>query len=589
MNMKKYIGIMAGLLMLAGCANDDAITQQGVADGGVKKFTSFTATVGDVANTRAYLGNGPAEGSERVFWEEGDRITVYSNIEPYTQEFMAISCESNTAVFGGNEISGNEFYALYPAWNWELSDYNPTIWYFNLWGDDSPHGKNDFDFRAPMVAKSSDNILNFKQTTGMIHVRVGDIYSLDEVFIRGNNDERLGYRGYVDLSEDEPIFRIDETDGYNTTSGVWFDSDEPLSGGPIDIYFVIPPTTFKKGFTLEIRGYDEEENWVSYSKTTTQKLVVDRATVKHFTLVNVNAELEEQEAKTRAALKAFYDALGGDDWENHENWNTDAPLYQWYGLEVEDGILRRIDLRENNLTGAIPAAIADIPTLEWLELSHNAITAFPEGITLPRLRGILFGYNQIAGPLPESFANMPALQNLHLDNNQFVGEIPNSYFTNLTNLDVLLLNDNKLTGTITYELQATPMWQHATQKNVAHQQDGYGINIEGAVTEIHLNKYNLSLLIGEEAQLSVTAILPEEASNKGYEWGIGWMNGDWNDPIFSVDENGKVTALREGEGGVRVRAADNNGAEAYCQIHVVKQKFEGNTEYYYESDHDWDN
>ena len=54
MNLK-IVGIVAGMLLLAGCSNDEKVFElQGNAEG-VKTFTSFTATLDDVAGTRAYL------------------------------------------------------------------------------------------------------------------------------------------------------------------------------------------------------------------------------------------------------------------------------------------------------------------------------------------------------------------------------------------------------------------------------------------------------------------------------------------------------------------------------------------------------
>ncbi|CAN0280957.1 unnamed protein product, partial [Ectocarpus sp. 12 AP-2014] len=56
----------------------------------------------------------------------------------------------------------------------------------------------------------------------------------------------------------------------------------------------------------------------------------------------------------RAALVALYNATDGDNWTNNTNWNTDAPLGQWYGTgRVNDqGRVVMLDLRNNNLKGS---------------------------------------------------------------------------------------------------------------------------------------------------------------------------------------------------------------------------------------------
>ena len=587
------MSIVAGLLLLAGCSNDDAILEQGVTNGAVKTFSSFTATLGDAADTRTYLGYGSAEDSRRVFWNEYDEINVFTDENSDFQSYWALEVDGNTAKFTGEELSGNEFYALYPLWGWEQSEDNPMKVYFTLGEAGNATSPNGFRFNPPMVAKSTDNNLQFKQTTGLLHVTIGGVYELRYVSIEGNNGEKMGHRGFIDLSEENPVFRLEEGDpeGEETGKGEWLGMtlDQGESG---EIYFVLPPMTFEKGFTMRVEYCDEEGEYHNYSVTTSEKLVVERATVTHFDFLNVEESKARREAKTRAALKAFYDALGGDNWENNDNWNTDAPLNEWYGLEVWNGALEGIFMSDNNLVGAIPAEIADLTDLWTLELSHNSITSFPENITMPNIRTVFLAYNQLSGPLPESFAYMPNLENLHLDNNQYEGGIPDSYFTNLTNLRELFLYDNMLAGTITRQQQASPMWQNIQNDKwvITSQQEGYGLVIEGAVTEIQLNRHEIMLAVGESLQLNVT-ILPEDADNKDVEWGIDWMSSDdyENDPVFTVDENGLVTAIREGEGTIWVRALDNNGADAYCYVRVSYVNGESTSEGFTNENKDWDN
>ena len=74
---KKYLGIVAGLLLLAGCSNDETFTEKQAVDEGVKTFTSFTAILDDVAGTRAFLGDADATGiNKRVFWEGFEKSRV---------------------------------------------------------------------------------------------------------------------------------------------------------------------------------------------------------------------------------------------------------------------------------------------------------------------------------------------------------------------------------------------------------------------------------------------------------------------------------------------------------------------------------
>ncbi|MCY3704473.1 MAG: Ig-like domain-containing protein [Gammaproteobacteria bacterium] len=57
----------------------------------------------------------------------------------------------------------------------------------------------------------------------------------------------------------------------------------------------------------------------------------------------------------RAALIALYVATDGPNWTNDENWLTDAPLDDWYGVEASTSeVVTGVDLYGNGLTGPIP-------------------------------------------------------------------------------------------------------------------------------------------------------------------------------------------------------------------------------------------
>ena len=61
--------------------------------------------------------------------------------------------------------------------------------------------------------------------------------------------------------------------------------------------------------------------------------------------VRGTAAIRVQDANDRAALVALYNATDGPNWINSENWLTDAPLGEWYGVEVDgSGRVVSIDL-----------------------------------------------------------------------------------------------------------------------------------------------------------------------------------------------------------------------------------------------------
>ena len=130
------------------------------------------------------------------------------------------------------------------------------------------------------------------------------------------------------------------------------------------------------------------------------------------------------------ALRAFYEATDGPNWRRNDNWLTDAPLGEWFGVGTDSqGRVRRLQLAGNNLTGTIPPKLADIPRLSTVRLSDNAL----------------------AGPIPPEFGRLSSLWLLEMDGNNLTGSIP-SEFGGLSELAAVVLAGNSLSGAIPPEL-----------------------------------------------------------------------------------------------------------------------------------------
>lgn len=132
----------------------------------------------------------------------------------------------------------------------------------------------------------------------------------------------------------------------------------------------------------------------------------------------------------RAALVAFYEATGGRNWTNRDNWLTDAPLGEWHGVETDStGRVTTLDLQDNGLAGEIPSELGDLAALEYLDLSVN----------------------QVGGPIPSEIGNLSNLRRLRLTGNHLEGPIPRK-LGDLSKLEELSLARNRLTGAIPPEI-----------------------------------------------------------------------------------------------------------------------------------------
>lgn len=173
----------------------------------------------------------------------------------------------------------------------------------------------------------------------------------------------------------------------------------------------------------------------------------------------------------RAALKALYDSLGGDNWRERANWLSDEPLEAWAGIGTDaEGHVVSIELPDNGLEGVIPAAIGDLSSLEWLALTGNRIRgALPASIgRLSSLEALNLDNNRI-GSLPAEVGSLPRLRTLTLSGNDLSGDLP-AWVGDLPELEELDLDGNRLGGTI------PDAFDRIEYLRIHPQQEGFGFD-----------------------------------------------------------------------------------------------------------------
>ena len=158
-------------------------------------------------------------------------------------------------------------------------------------------------------------------------------------------------------------------------------------------------------------------------------------------------------AAQRAALVALYNATSGPNWIRDTNWNTTAPVNDWYGVTTDNGHVTHLYLSSNGLSGTIPAEVADLTNLTWLSLRINDLSGeIPEQIgDLTNLAYLALDSNGLSGSIPAEIGNLTNLTRLRLDRNGLSGSIP-AEIGDLTNLNWLELASNSLSGSIPAEI-----------------------------------------------------------------------------------------------------------------------------------------
>jgi Leucine-rich repeat (LRR) protein len=119
-------------------------------------------------------------------------------------------------------------------------------------------------------------------------------------------------------------------------------------------------------------------------------------------LAGKNADAE------RDALIALYQATDGEHWTNNENWCSDKPVSEWYGITMKDGKVGEVNLFENNLKGELPKEIGNLTELTMLNLAYNELSgSLPDELyNLTKMEYLMLNHNQISGTLSEEIGNM---------------------------------------------------------------------------------------------------------------------------------------------------------------------------------------
>ncbi len=307
---------------------------------------------------------------------------------------------------------------------------------------------------------------------------------------------------------------------------------------------------------------------VSPNVTTTYRITVTGADGQTATAsVTVTVVISE-----RAALGALFEALGGSDWTDSDNWLTDAPLGDWYGVEVDSQgrviglhLFTWVDTEEGyqektgiELTGLIPPELGSLPHLRVLDLSHNQLAGPipPEIGSLSNLQGLDLGGNQLDGEIPPEIGSLSNLQGLDLWLNRLDGEIPPE-IGSLSNLQGLDLWGNQLTGPI------PPSVLQLEQLRIFRFYDNLGLCAPGTTSFVDWLK-GLEQHDGPYCNESDVAVIESLYQATG---GANWTNSDgWlGESVVSdwygvrADSLGRVTGLDLSDNGLEGGLPGNLG------------------------------
>lgn len=175
------------------------------------------------------------------------------------------------------------------------------------------------------------------------------------------------------------------------------------------------------------------------------------------------------------ALVDLYNATEGANWTTKTNWLDDNTVCDWFGVQCEDlgdgDTVVSLNLFENDLDGTLPASLADLTDLKFLNMRENQIDPpLPNLGALSELISIDFSHNPLSGPFPSwiNATNFPNLSQLDFNNSLINGAFPD-----LTGLPLTYLNLGYNFFTSNVASIPAAIYNNPTLENVALQRVGF--------------------------------------------------------------------------------------------------------------------
>ena len=266
-----YFGIAAALV--ASCSTREMDFQTPIQDD-VVFYASFEQPAEE--GTRVY-----ANEDLLLRWTADDRVSIFNKIT-YNQQYV-FTGETGDNAGGFRKVDSDEFVtgntishvvSVYPYQD-ATKITESEVLTVTLPAEQS-YAENTFGLGAnTMVSVSSDNVLQYKNVGGYLMLKLyGEGVSVESITLKGNNGEKLAGKASISMPLDGTPTAVMANDA---TSEITLKCTTPVQLGATEdnctqFWFVLPPISFSKGFTIAVNA----SNGVLFEKSTSKSVAIER-------------------------------------------------------------------------------------------------------------------------------------------------------------------------------------------------------------------------------------------------------------------------------------------------------------------------
>lgn len=529
----------------------------------------------------------PVEEGTRVYanedlllrWTADDRVSIFNKIT-YNQEYKFLG-ETGDNAGGFNRVDNAEFVTGNPishvvsVYPYQASTKISEEEVVSLTLPAEQHyAENSFGLGAnTMVSVSEDDVLQYKNVGGYLMLKLyGQGVSVSSITLKGNNGEKLAGKATVSMPLDGVPTAVMADDA---TDEITLICDTPVALGATaeestQFWFVVPPVTFSKGFTITVFATDGD-----CEKSTGKTMTIERnklAKMSPLKMVLEYPRLPVPQAidlglpsgikwasfnlgASKPEEYGDYYAWGETQAKTDYDWST----YKWckgdyntltkYCTNSSFGYNGFVDGKED-LEPADDAARVNLGRRwripgdgEWTELRENCTWTWT---TRKGIKGCL-----VTGSNGNSIF-LPAAGGMDGTGSWSDGSSGFYWYSSI--------NRSTPYNALANAFRSSDAgWDNASRYFGCSIRPVSGIGTY-AVKSVSLDQTSLSLPIGETATLTAT-VSPSNAADKTVTWSS-------SDPsVATVDEKGTVLAVKEGNATITAKAGDKT---ATCAVTVTK-------------------
>lgn len=418
MKTKHFLGMMAGVWMLAACSNQDELLKQ---DGETtKQFVTVNAYVPDGIGSRLAFDDQGANGLKVSWNESGESFSVMTAEEAEPVTFTQTEGSEFAGPDGFTFAEGTDYYAFYPALAEGMLGADPetgepftkvsaTAIPFNVFVQT---GQLDENKNLMYAKRSAEGDFQFRHMLAVMKFTLKGIQGelVNTVDISFEHESDLYYTdGTVDVTEENPVFAAYFPTGvYILAEDLTADND-----GNYVLYAYLPPLAADTEVT--ITAYSEDGG---YYKTWCDNFIINNEGIKagyYYTAARtMDADGAENIPLNHTAgnvedLKAWIGAVGAypnvnltltadialtdadldDDETNDSNW----PSELWIAGTVDGGgySITGITIASGVECQAAPFNIGSTGVVKNLHLKNVAISGIYAGGIANNNGGIISG------------------------------------------------------------------------------------------------------------------------------------------------------------------------------------------------------